>query len=267
MNIINFFKNLFKKKVNPKPQRTFGWKRDLPDHRDFKFKIEAPHALPPMVDLRAQCPPVYDQGELGSCSANSLGGAYQFEQMKQKETNFIPSRLFIYYNERAMEGTINVDAGASLRDGMKSLADTGVCPETLWPYVISRFKKKPCDNCYKVASGNTVIEYLRITPHTLYETKHCLSDGYPVIFGFTVFESMMSDEVAQTGIVPMPGPQESPMGGHAVLAVGYDDSKECILVRNSWGTGWGLSGYFWLPYKYVTEPNLSADYWTIRLVE
>jgi C1A family cysteine protease len=267
MSIVDKFFNLIEGKKPQKPVIKFGWKRDLPDHRDFKFKIEAPHALPPIVDLRSQCPPIYDQGELGSCSANSLGGAYQFEQMKQKNPDFIPSRLFIYYNERAMEGTINVDAGASLRDGIKSLADQGVCPETLWPYNISKFKKKPCDNCYKVASGNTVIEYLRITPHTLYETKHCLSDGYPVIFGFSVFESMMSEQVAQTGIVPMPGPQESPMGGHAVLGVGYDDSKNSLIVRNSWGTGWGMKGYFYLPYGFVENENMSADYWTIRLVK
>lgn len=249
------------------PGIKFGWKRDLPDHRDIKFKVTAPVELPPMVDLRDKCPPVYDQGELGSCTANALGGAYQFEEMKQGTENFIPSRLFIYYNERAMEGTINEDAGAMIRDGMKTMVDKGVCPETMWPYNPGRFAKKPCDQCYKAALDNQVLQYLRISPHNLYDVKQCLALGYPISFGFTVFESMMTDAVARTGIVPMPGPNESALGGHAVLAVGYDDSKNALVVRNSWGTDWGLNGYFYLPYGFVSNENMSADYWTIRLVE
>jgi C1A family cysteine protease len=114
---------------------------------------------------------------------------------------------------------------------------------------------------------NQILQYLRISPHTLYEVKHCLSDGYPVAFGFTVFESFMSDEVKRTGIAPMPQSNESVLGGHAVLAVGYDDSKNALIVRNSWGSEWGLDGYFYLPYGFVETPNMSADYWTIRLVE
>jgi C1A family cysteine protease len=268
MNILQRFFSLFKKEEEVQSKKmNFGWTRDLPDHRDFKFKIEAPHALPPSVDLRNGCPPIYDQGDLGSCTANALGGAFQFEQKKQQEKDFIPSRLFIYYNERAIEGTIKSDAGAQIRDGIKTLADQGVCPEDIWPYKPSKFTKRPDPNCYKVASGHTIQQYLRITPHTLYEVKHCLSDGYPVAFGFTVYQSMMSEDVAMTGIVPMPDANESPMGGHAVLAVGYDDSKNALLVRNSWGTSWGIKGYFWLPYGFIENENMSADYWTIRMVE
>lgn len=220
-----------------------------------------------MVDLRPLCPPVYNQGNLGSCTANAIGSAFQFEQMKQNKPNFIPSRLFIYYNEREMEGTINEDAGAMIRDGIKSVVDKGVCPETMWPYNERKFKQKPSQECYTEALNNQVKEYLRITPHTLYEVKHCLSDGYPVIFGFMIYESMMTDEVSRTGIVPIPSANESPIGGHAVLAVGYDDSKECLIVKNSWGTEWGIGGYFYLPYWFITTPNASADFWTIRLVE
>jgi C1A family cysteine protease len=267
MNILQRFFNLFKKEKKVQPRMNFGWKRDLPDHRDFKFKIEMPHDLPPSVDLRAQCPPIYDQGDLGSCTANALGGAFQFEQKKQQKPDFVPSRLFIYYNEREMEGTINQDAGAQIRDGIKTMVDKGVCPEKMWPYNTWKFKKQPCPECYTVALENQVQEYLRITPHTLYEVKHCLSDGYPVAFGFTIYESFMNEEVARTGIAPMPGPNESMLGGHATMIVGYDDSMSALLVRNSWGPNWGIGGYFWLPYGYVTEPNLSADYWTIRLVE
>lgn len=268
MKLFDFIKNLFRKtKKETQPQIKFGWKRDLPDHRDKKFKIVAPHDLPPMVDLRPQCPPVYNQGNLGSCTANAIGSAFQFEQMKQNKPNWIPSRLFIYYNEREMEGTINEDAGAMIRDGIKSVVAQGVCPEDMWKYIESKFKSKPCPQCYKAALDNQVKEYLRLSPHSLYEVKHCLSDGYPVIFGFSVYESMMTENVARTGIVPIPNVNEVPMGGHAVKAVGYDDSKEALIVKNSWGTEWGMSGYFYLPYWFVTTPNASADYWTIRVVE
>jgi len=266
MKILNLIKNFFRK---PKKESNvkFGWKRDLHDPRDFKFKVTIPHELPQLVDLRENCPPVYNQGSLGSCTANALGAAFQFEQMKQNKENFIPSRLFIYYNEREIEGTINEDSGAMIRDGIKTMVDKGVCPETKWQYIESKFKTKPCDYCYKVALDNQVLEYLRLSPHTIYEVKHCLSDGYPVVFGFTIYESMMTTDVAQTGLVPVPDPRESPIGGHAVMAVGYDDSKECLIVRNSWGNSWGMGGYFYLPYWYITTPNAAADFWTIRLVE
>jgi len=268
MNFIQKFFSLFKKEKKTQPSlKNFGWKRDLPDQRDFKFKVTAPHDLPTSIDLRNVCPDVYDQGELGSCTANALGGAFQMEQIKQKRSDFIPSRLFVYYNEREMEGTINEDAGAQIRNGIKTMVDKGVCPESMWPYNIGKFKKRPDEGCYTVAMENQVTEYLRLSPHTLYEVKHCLSDGYPVAFGFMIYESFMSDLVAKTGVAKMPTPNEQPMGGHAVLAVGYDDNKNALLVRNSWGKSWGIDGYFWMPYEYVTTPNMSADYWTIRMVE
>lgn len=268
-------KKLFKKVISifkrkPKTvesQIKFGWVRDLPDPRDFKFKIKAPIPVPPKVDLRNQCPPVYNQGSLGSCTANALGAAFQFEQIKQEKPNWIPSRLFIYYNERVMEGTVNEDAGAMIRDGIKSMVKEGVCPETMWQYNVSKFKCRPPQECYIEALNNQVLEYLRITPHTLYEVKQCLAEGYPIVFGFMIFESMMTQEVARTGIVPVPSSREKPIGGHAVMAVGYDDEKEALIVRNSWGSEWGINGDFYLPYWFVTTHNASADYWTIRLVE
>lgn len=263
MKPFTYLKKLFKKKKTIK----FGWKKDNLDPRDIKFKIEQQHALPPMVDLRSYCPPVYDQGNIGSCTANSLAAAYQFEEMKQKGENFIPSRLFIYYNERALEGNVNTDSGAAIRDGIKTMVTDGVCPETIWKYSPNKFAIKPTKECYDAALNNQVVEYLRITPHNLYEVKHCISDGYPVVFGFMIYESFMDAEVARTGIAPMPKSNEILQGGHAVLAVGYDDSMEALIVRNSWGSDWGIDGYFYLPYGFVTEENLSADYWTIRLVE
>lgn len=268
MKLRKLFSWFLKSKPQPVPKmRNFGWKRDLPDHRDKKFKITAPIPPPALVDLRPKMPVVYNQGRLGSCTANAIGAAFQFEQMKQNAKNWIPSRLFIYYNERAMEGTINEDAGAMIRDGIKSLVKEGVCPETMWAYIESKFRQKPCECCYKEALNNQLLEYLRISPHTLYEVKQCLAQGYPVIFGFMIYESMMTEEVARTGMVPIPDNREQPIGGHAVLAVGYDEEKKCLIVRNSWGTEWGVNGYFYLPYWFVETPNASADYWTIRLVE
>lgn len=262
--IINWFKKLFGYK--PEKSKKLGWKRDLPDPRDYKFKVSAPITLPTMVDLRDKCPSVYDQGNLGSCGANAMGSLFQFEQMKQGIPNFMPSRLFIYYNTRVLEGTINSDAGVTLRNTMKTMVDSGVCPETMWGYN-KCFRKKPSDNCYVEGLKHQVLEYLRVT-HTLYDIKLCLADGNPIVFGMTLYESFMSDSVTKTGIVPMPNLQtESALGGHAVKIVGFDDTKNMLIVKNSWGTKWGDKGYFYLPYEYVNTPNLTADYWTIKLVE
>ncbi len=245
----------------------FGWKRDLPDYRDIAYRVTMPVELPELIDLRPMCPPIYDQGDLGSCTANALGAAYQFEEMKLGKENFVPSRLFIYYNERVQEGTVNQDSGAMIRTGIKTMTADGVCPESMWEYIPKKFRTKPTDECFIKAGDNQILEYLRITPHTVYEVKHCLADGFPVAFGFMVYDSFMSPEVARTGIAPIPNPRENANGGHAVLAVGYDDSKKCFIVRNSWGTKWGMDGYFYMPYWYIETLNVAADFWTIRLVE
>jgi C1A family cysteine protease len=264
MNIFNLVTRHFEPEVKP-IERKFGWVRQLPDQRDFKFTVEAPIALPPLVDLRPQCPPIYDQGQLGSCTANALGAAYEFEKMKQKQPYFMPSRLFIYYNERVIENTVKSDSGAQIRDGIKTIASQGVCPETMWAYVESKFAVKPSCKCYSTAKKNEVKQYLAIN-HSLADIKQCLAQGYPVVFGFTVYESFMTDIVAKTGIMPMPNLNETPEGGHAIMSAGYDDSKEALIIRNSWGVEWGLKGYFYMPYSYITTPNLSSDFWTIRLV-
>ena len=246
-----------------------GWKPDLTDYRDHTFKAVLNKPAPPLVDLRSQCPIIYDQGELGSCTANALAGAFQFEQLKQikkRSASFIPSRLFIYYNERALENSINTDSGASLRDGIKTLNNDGVCSENLWGYKISKFAQKPPAKCYTSALKNQVKEYLSITP-SIPQIKQCLVNGYPVVFGFTVYSSFMTQEVADSGIMPMPQDSDKLEGGHAVMAVGYDDTKNALIVRNSWGTNWGLKGYFYMPYDYTTLAQLTSDFWTIRLVE
>ncbi|HZT22613.1 MAG TPA: C1 family peptidase [Verrucomicrobiae bacterium] len=246
----------------------FGWLPDLPDHRDFLYAapVELAAAPPGRVDLRPQCPPVYDQGQLGSCTANAIAGAIEFDRRKQKLADFMPSRLFIYYNERVMEHTVDSDSGAQIRDGIKSVARQGDCPETEWPYVIAKFKTKPPRSCYTDALRYRVVQYQRLT-QSLSQMKACLASGYPFVFGFTVYESFESAAVARTGRVSLPRSGEAVIGGHAVMAVGYDDARQWFLVRNSWGTGWGIKGYFTMPYAYLNDPDLANDFWTIRVVQ
>ena len=246
----------------------YGWIPDRPDNRDLAFAAEPQvlAALPASTDLRPNCPPVYDQGQLGSCTANAIGGAFQFEQKKQGIPDVVPSRLFIYYGERYLEGTVSTDSGAMIRDGMKVVNHDGAPPETLWPYDITQFAQKPPDPAYAAGKENQVLIYRRVL-RNLNQMKACLAAGYPFVFGFSVYESFESPDVARTGVMPMPAQGEQLLGGHAVLAVGYDDASQRFTVRNSWGTGWGMNGYFTMPYDYLMDGNLSSDFWTLRLVE
>jgi C1A family cysteine protease len=247
----------------------YGWVPDLPDGRDMLYAapVEPLAKLPMRVDLRKKCPPVYNQGELGSCTANAIAAALEFDQMKQKlKDAFTPSRLFIYYNERAMEGTVASDSGAAIRDGIKTVAKEGAPRETSWPYKIQKFRDKPSRPCYTEATKYQAINYLRMTP-TLGQLKGCLADGFPFVFGFAVYASFEGPKVKKTGHAPMPQANEEYKGGHAVMAVGYDEKRQWFIVRNSWGPKWGMSGYFTLPYPYLTQPTLSQDFWTIRQVE
>jgi C1A family cysteine protease len=246
----------------------YGWLPDLPDHRDHLYAapVEVAGALPASIDLRAQCPPVYDQGQLGSCTANAIAGAIEFDQMKQNLAQiFTPARLFIYYNERVIEHTVDSDSGAQIRDGIKSVGQQGDCPEIEWPYAISKFKIKPPKNCYADALKYKAVLYQRLTP-VLSQLKGCLASGYPFVFGFTVYESFESAQVAKTGHASLPKSSEQSIGGHAVMCVGYDDAKQWFIVRNSWGPKWGMKGYFTLPYSYLISANLASDFWTIRVV-
>ena len=242
----------------------YGWSPDLPDRRDILYSAVygLQPTLPPRVDLRPKCSLVENQGALGSCTGNALAGALEYLEIKDKVHFVDLSRLFIYYNERVIENTVKSDAGARLRDGIKTLAKQGVCSERTWPYRISRFSVKPLAACYKEAAQHQITSYQRL--RTVDEMRACLAGGFPFVFGFTVYESFESQAVAKSGVVSMPQAGERVVGGHAVLAVGYDDGGTRFIVRNSWGKNWGQQGYFTMPYDYLADWQLAGDFWTIR---
>jgi C1A family cysteine protease len=256
--------------------RGYGWRPQLPDARDKLYTARPKAALPSEVDLRPSMPPVYDQGQLGSCTGNAIAGAMEYERDRQGLSDFVPARLFIYYNERALEGTVSSDSGAVIRDGIKVVNKDGVRPESLWPYDIGVFAVKPPKRCYVAAVTDRAVQYLAI--QTLGDLKDAVCSNLAVVFGFTVYESFQSPAVAQTGVMPMPKPGEATVGGHAVMAVGYSDPKGQVIVRNSWGASWGDAGYFYMPYEYMTGTKtssdvspingakLASDFWAIELV-
>ncbi|HEV2227203.1 MAG TPA: C1 family peptidase [Nitrososphaerales archaeon] len=244
----------------------FGWRKDPYDQRDWRY-APPPGAgkLPVRVDLRPFCPPVYNQKSLNSCSANAIAATVEFDLMKEKHERVIfPSRLFLFYNSRAMERTERSDNGVYIRDAVKALALHGDCPENLWPYVEKKFATRPPRECYDKALKYRAVEYYRIH-RKLADLRACLASGYPFVFGFSAHEKFR-DVVKKTGRLEMPAPHEGVIGKHAVLAVGYDDPERRLIVRNSWGAKFGRGGYFTMPYGYLEKEDLSADFWTVRVV-
>jgi C1A family cysteine protease len=224
-----------------------------------------PEKLPKVVDLRPFCPSVYDQKGLNSCSANAVAAAVEFDLMKQKRERIIfPSRLFLYYNSRALERRERSNEGVYIRDAIKSVARQGDCPESLWPYIEHRFAVRPPKKCYEKALRYKVVQYYRVH-RDLNDLRACLASGYPFVFGFSAHQKF-HDVVRRTGILRMPAPGEGIIGKHAVLAVGYNDLHRRLMVRNSWGHRFGLKGYFTMPYGYPLDEDLTADFWTIRVV-
>lgn len=249
--------------------RFYGWRPQAPDHRDKAFEVPT-LTLPSKVDLRMNqyMPPVYDQGQLGSCTANAIGGAYEYELRRQSE-DFMPSRLWIYYQERVIEGTVDQDAGAEIRDGLK-VASQGVPPETDWPYDISTFTGPPPTKAVQDAQKSKAISYFALTVGSPgAPLRACLAAGFPFVFGFSVPESLESDDMAsgKQTLLRLPGHDEQIVGGHATVAVGYDWTcsyypMPVFTVRNSWGSSWCADGYFAIDYRYFN--SLATDLWTIR---
>lgn len=254
--------------------RWYGWRKDRLDKRDRMLKVGRPIPLPPSVDLRLEMPVVYDQGPLGSCTAQAIAAALDHLEVKQGISRMdSPSRLFIYYEERVIEETISEDSGAEIRDGIKVVSKLGVPDEILWPYNIPKFTMRPPQEAYDQAVSRLAIQYQKIessevtSPETFMNAvRTVLAQGHTIIFGFSVWSSFESSDIAKSGIMPMPDIEtEDMMGGHAVLMVGYDDATKRVLVRNSWSADWGQAGYFEMPYEFLVDPKQAADLWTIGI--
>ena len=248
-----------------KPIKKYGWKKGEYYGKTMKsiFDIGFCHNAIKQLDLRSKCPAVYDQGHLGSCTANAIGFCYHFDELKQNnQSSFIPSRLFIYYNERNMEGHTSDDSGAEIHDGVHTINTIGVCPEDNWPYDINKFSEKPADNCYELAKNHQSVSYQAVE-QSIDQLRAAIISGFPVVFGFTVYDSFESPDVTKTGIMPMPKEGEKILGGHAVAIVGFDDTQKLFIVRNSWGENWGDKGYFYMPYEFIINPSYASDFWVI----
>lgn len=244
-------------------ERKFGWKPDLPDHRDYICKLEAAPGVSKVIDLRkaGHMPPVYDQGATSSCTGQAIAAAVEFCQLAQGKPPSTPSRLFIYFNERLIEGTINdPDAGATIRNGIKSVAKQGVPDEAKWPFDVKKVTVKPPEPVYELAKKDVVKQYSRV-PVKLDNIRNVLTHNIPVVFGMSLFASFMSDNVAKSGMVPMPSLTEKMVGGHAMLIVGSTETH--FIVRNSWGKNWGENGYCYIPHQYLTNTDLADDFWAI----
>lgn len=237
----------------------YGWRPDLPDHRDHRFA--APRrkvALPEKVSLRARMPRVLDQGNLGSCTAHAGFAAFAYVH-----DGFSLSRLKLYYDERALHGETAEDNGAYLRDAVNVLNKKGAAPENLWPYFPARYAEKPPATANAAAARNKITAYQRVAPR---DYAACLAAGFPFVIGFSVYEGFEGDATARTGRVLMPKARESLVGGHAVCIIGYAPKwgERHYEVRNSWGASWGDSGNCWIPARYLEDLNLADDAWTIR---
>lgn len=262
-------------------RRNLGWNPQLPDHRDSVFSYVPPMGvtLPPAVDLRPKMPPVYDQGQIGSCTANATDALVQFliRPAGADTPWFTGSRLFIYYNTREAEGTIGSDSGGAIRDAIKSVATFGVPAEEAWPYdgdpangdgtfpINHSACWRPPQPAYDAAAVAKAVSYHAVKQSLSY-LKTCLAEGFPIAFGFTIYSSFYDPNDVPLTAIPMPGQNEGLEGGHAVVAVGYDDETARFTVRNSWGPDAQDHGHFYLPYGYVTNPELASDFWTIRKV-
>ena len=239
------------------------WKADKLDLRDYKYQVTQ-KINPNIVDLRPYCSPIENQGSLGSCTGQAIAGAIELLNKRNRKPTDV-SRLFIYYYERLLLGTVNYDSGAYIRDGIKATNHYGASLETYWPYDISKFRQEPILEAKSDALNRKVTRYERVTNFD--GCIDALSNGFPVIMGFYVYDSFMSNTVAKTGNMPYPNTKrESLLGGHAVLLVGYNKTKKVFIVRNSWGTSWGDKGYFYMPFNVVTNTSMSSDYWIIKSV-
>lgn len=273
------------------PGTCFGWLPDLPsiadytvEHRKVKpllakvYKVGDKDELPAKSDLRSWCSPVEDQFDLGSCTANAGVGIVEYYERRAFGKYINASRLFLYKTTRELLKSTG-DTGAFLRTTMEAMVLFGLPPEDYWPYVVADFDKEPSAFLYSFGQNYQALSYYRLDPagtakqSLLNQIRANLASGLPAMFGFTVYNSYIQASVANKGAIPYPVKGDKVVGGHAVVAVGYDDALQirngsakattgALLIRNSWGVGWGDGGYGWLPYEYVLK-GLAMDWWAL----
>ena len=256
--------------MSEKQNRILNWKKGPEDSRDFKSirRLAAPKQLPNKFELDRKIP-IFDQGNIGSCVSNSACSCFRYEVAQITDNfDFEPSRLFEYYNARLLQGWQNEDSGAYIRDGFKALNKYGLAHEDLWPYqdTLSALVKKPTENVYQDGLKNLAIKYATV-PQNIQAIKETLISGAAISFGFNVYSSFWGSWSNTTGIMPIPKRGEYFEGGHAITAIGFDDSIQCFLIQNSWGTSWGKDGYFWMPYSFVINQNECDDFWCIEEIK
>ena len=242
----------------------FHWVPDKLDKRDYIYQLSSNNP-PASVDLRNYATPVEDQGQLGSCTGHAIAEAIEILNKKNGKSTEV-SRMFIYYYERLLEGTVNYDSGAYIRDGIKATYTYGAPLETFWPYNVSKFRASPSSAAINDAARRKVTLYERAMDFNA--CINSLANGYPVIVGFTVYSSFVSGNwYRTTANMPYPNTRsESVLGGHAVLLVGYNNNTQRFIVKNSWGPGWGDKGYFYMPYQVIQNTSMSGDFWVIKNV-
>ena len=258
------------------PSRGFGWVRDRPDPSDRRLAAPSfanPATRPTAKDLSSQFPTPYDQGQVGSCTANAVAAAVQYaRKVHGKPDGFVPSRLFIYYYERLAEGQLYTDTGAQIRDGIKAVVDHGVPKERSWEYENipgdptthvfpsgCRAVTQPPAGVVAEAAKYRTISYAPLKQDAV-SLETCIASGYPFVFGFTVFDNLTESMTH----LRKPGPNDHiTPAGHAVLATGYDQHARTFKIRNSWGPGCHTGGYFQMDYDYVLDSGLAADFWVV----
>ncbi|MBK9524198.1 MAG: cysteine protease [Bacteroidetes bacterium] len=289
-------------------EKRLGWLPDVPDFRDYTMdnnKLsekdlmrgktltvkqmltntgmkKSALKIPNKKDLRSWFSPIEDQGNLGSCTANAGVGMYEYYERRAFGKHIDGSRLFLYKTTRNLMHASG-DSGAYIRTTMGAMSLFGIPPEEYWPYQISRFDNEPNPFCYAFGQNFQALSYFRLDPngttpqHLLNSIKNCIAAGLPSMFGFTVYNSIYQAE--NDGMIPYPVNSDDIIGGHAVVAVGYDDTlkicneargseetKGAFIIRNSWGTGFGDHGYCYLPYDYVLN-GLADDWWVMLKAE
>ena len=239
----------------------YHWVPDKLDKRDHPYLLTGA-SQSSVVDLRPYCSSIENQGNLGSCTGQAIAGAIELLHKRASRTLDV-SRLFIYYYERSMISTVNYDSGAYIRDGIKVCYTYGAPVESLWPYNINKFRTLPPSTAMQDAAKRKVTSYQRVADFN--GVIDAVASGYPVVVGFTVYSSFESNSVARTGVMPYPNTStERVLGGHAVLIVGYNKNRNVFIVRNSWGSGWGEGGYFYMPFQVIQNTSMSSDFWIIK---